>query len=137
LPYDLNNADQVVGTGNYRGGLTFGFLWQNGNLFNLNDLIVQGDIPVFILHARDITDEGRIIGYGIVPGAGSNEAIKLTPLHPRAGDVDCDLDVDVDDLLGVINTWGACDVKQCHADLNEDFIVNLLDLMIVISDWDE
>jgi uncharacterized membrane protein len=136
VPQDLNNNDQVVG---YAGSSPiFAFIWHNNTLYNLNDLIIQGDTSVIIRAAQEITDEGRIFGHGHVPGAGSQEAISLTPLPPREGDVDCDVDVDVDDLLGVINQWGPCEEgASCSADLDVDGVVGYEDLLTVIFDWDK
>jgi hypothetical protein len=134
VPRDLNNIDQVVG---YAGSSPISaFLWQKGTLYNLNDLIVQGEEPIIFRSAQEITDTGIIFGHGHTPGAGSQEAIRLTPIPPRKGDVDCDTDVDVDDLLGVINQWGPCDAGvSCSADLDLDEVVDYKDLLTVIFDW--
>ncbi len=46
--------------------------------------------------------------------------------------------INVDDLLGVINGWGACPApcpRYCHADIDHDCVVNVSDLMIVINAW--
>jgi hypothetical protein len=42
----------------------------------------------------------------------------------------------VDDLLVVINAWGACtDCKSCPADINNDCAVNVDDLLVIINGW--
>jgi hypothetical protein len=59
------------------------------------------------------------------------------PAH--TGDVNGDLRVDIDDLLEVINSWGACPMPclpQCAADLNGDCTVNIDDLLAVINSWE-
>ena len=53
------------------------------------------------------------------------------------GDVNVDGMVNVSDLLGVINEWGACPLQPsgCPADLNDDGFVNVADLLEVINNW--
>jgi len=45
--------------------------------------------------------------------------------------------VDVNDLLAVIVTWGACPAlpANCPADLDHNGIVNVVDLLAVITHW--
>ena len=60
----------------------------------------------------------------------------LTDASPRqAGDVDLDGDVDVNDLLGVITTWGVHQPGTLPSDLNNDGLVNVVDLLEVITNW--
>lgn len=41
------------------------------------------------------------------------------------------------DLIGVISAWGACPAEQpCLGDLNIDGVVNVLNLLLVITNWD-
>ena len=49
------------------------------------------------------------------------------------GDVDADGDVDVDDLLGLIGTWGSCD--GCPADFDGDGDVDIDDLLVVLGQY--
>jgi hypothetical protein len=54
------------------------------------------------------------------------------------GDANGDGLVDVDDLLLVINGWGACPdpkVESCPGDLDESTTVDVDDLLIVINGW--
>jgi len=55
----------------------------------------------------------------------------------EAADLNCDGFVNVQDLLAVIGSWGACPKGQstCAGDLNSDGIVNVADLLLVISNW--
>ena len=53
---------------------------------------------------------------------------------PKAGDVNADGITNVEDLLAVINAWGACPAP-CNADLNGDGSVNVNDLLTVINNW--
>ena len=48
------------------------------------------------------------------------------------GDINGDLDINVEDLLIVIAEWGE---TSGPADINEDGIVNVNDLLIVIASW--
>jgi hypothetical protein len=50
-------------------------------------------------------------------------------------DVDGDGDVDVDDLLAVILTWGECPPGPCPADVDGSGTVDVDDLVIVILSW--
>ncbi len=49
------------------------------------------------------------------------------------GDVTGDGIVDVVDLLAVLSAWGPC--PDCPEDLNGDGVVDVLDLLIVLSNW--
>ena len=52
------------------------------------------------------------------------------------GDFDCNLQVNVDDLLVVINNWGACQSQSdCPGDTNDNLMVDVDDLLQVINDW--
>jgi hypothetical protein len=53
-----------------------------------------------------------------------------------AGDANANGIVNVDDLLAVINAWGACTQGQtCPGDLNGDDVVDVDDLLAVINGW--
>lgn len=52
------------------------------------------------------------------------------------GDTDGNGVVDVDDLLAVINGWGACNKGEaCPGDLTKDGVVDVDDLLTVINNW--
>ena len=42
--------------------------------------------------------------------------------------------VEVDDLLGIINSWGNC-AAPCPADINGNGVVDVDDLLAVLNDW--
>ena len=61
----------------------------------------------------------------------------LGPLCAPA-DINCDGHVNVDDLLAVINGWGACPPPcppYCAGDINHNCVVNVDDLLAVINGW--
>lgn len=59
----------------------------------------------------------------------------LKPVAGHPGDSNCDVRVDVDDLLNVINSWGVC--PGCPADFNQSGTVDIDDLLTVISQWSQ
>ncbi|MCI0362753.1 MAG: hypothetical protein L0Y44_12655 [Phycisphaerales bacterium] len=67
-------------------------------------------------------------------------SLLLAPAAPAGdgkaceGDVDGNGVVDVFDIIGVLQDWGACD-DTCAGDLNGDGIVDIHDLLIVILNF--
>jgi hypothetical protein len=55
------------------------------------------------------------------------------PIVKCPADITGDGVVNVDDLLAVINAWGAC--PGCPADITGDGVVNVDDLLAVINAW--
>ncbi|MDG2423110.1 MAG: hypothetical protein P8M22_03940 [Phycisphaerales bacterium] len=49
------------------------------------------------------------------------------------GDVDADSFIGIDDLLAVINAWGAC--VGCAEDVDGDGVVDISDLLTVLKNW--
>lgn len=87
----INNHGQVVGHAQCvaSGGALAAFLWQDGVMHNLNDLIPSGS-GWDLLKATGIDDLGRIAGVGLAPG-GQLHAFLLTPAvtaqdDPRSGE---------------------------------------------------
>ncbi|MBL9030830.1 MAG: hypothetical protein JNM80_03875 [Phycisphaerae bacterium] len=75
----INNSGAVVGTSNSPGGLT-GFLWIDGVMHNLRDLVAPGLSPLTIISASGIGDGGQISATAIVNG--KRTAVLLNPLGP-------------------------------------------------------
>jgi len=71
--FAINNNDQIVGDSSGPLGAT---LWQDGNIFNLNNLIDDGNWSLLV--ATDINDFGEIVGMGINPN-GIRTTFLLTP----------------------------------------------------------
>ena len=92
--------------------------------------------------AAALLPEGRvlIVGGG-VPFAGqeapSSNVEVFAPLAAGGPDLDCDGDVDVDDLVIVIVRWGPCPgaPDPCAGDADGDGDVDVDDLVAVITNW--
>lgn len=90
--------------------------------------------------ANAINDSRQIVASARQGLNGPIGAVLLTPI-PVIGDVSGDGIVNVQDLLAVINAWGACPAppQSCRADVapdpNGDGVVNVQDLLFVIAHW--
>lgn len=70
----VNDFGQIAGTSNDAAGNPRVFLWQNGRMYDLNEL-VQEDAPLYLLATGDINDRGAITGLGCVMVAGACGAV--------------------------------------------------------------
>lgn len=61
--YGINNLDFVVGTATNAAGESRAFLWKNGHLVNLNDILPMGS-PWTLWSATGINDSNEICGWG-------------------------------------------------------------------------
>ncbi len=129
---DINDARQVVG-GSWITGFHRAFIWQNGVMANLNDLIKS--VPqVTMLVGTAINNAGQIAGYGSVQG--NSAALLLTPINSPLGDLDNDCAVGLADLEILLNSWGPCpDCVNCRADLDGDCRVAVPDLLTLLANW--
>lgn len=131
LAYDLNDRTQVVGSCTRSEQFhDTAFLWQNGAMFNLNDLVTP-EFDVHLYGARAINNEGQIIAIGI-GDTGKTITILLTPINRPPSDLDCDCDTDVEDLEILLSHWGD---HGGEADINHDHIVNVRDLLQLLANW--
>ena len=74
-----------------------------------------------------VSQQGNL--FRIVPDDGTDGCAVI-------GDVNGDGVVDVDDVLLLINAWGACGLGQpCPADLDGDGVVGVNDMLIVLANW--
>jgi probable HAF family extracellular repeat protein len=110
-----------------------GFLWQNGVMTDLNDL-VDPDLLLSMNDGRRINSEGQIIAYGYT--SDGSRTIFLTPLDLPIGDLDDDCRVSVLDFLLLLANWGPCPTGgDCPADFDEDGAVGLSDFWILVDNW--
>lgn len=76
--FGLNNSNHVVGATTLRGGDEQAFLWRNGRLLRLNDLVSR-DSGWELREARGINDGGDIVGWGTL--GGRERAFLLSPVQ--------------------------------------------------------
>jgi probable HAF family extracellular repeat protein len=74
----LNNRGQITGFWFDDMGNPSTFLWQNGKMTDLNDLL-EGDSPWQLLFAQSINDSGEISGQGVING--ELHAFLARPVH--------------------------------------------------------
>ncbi len=138
IAYSVNNDAVVVGqsTNDVLVGKTF--VWRNGVMTALNDLIPPG-LNIDITGIPSINNAGQIAcNAGVLNASGTptgdQVAVRLTPIQPPSGDCDCNGRIDMDDLLGVINQWGPT-IPTTTADFNNDGLVSVDDLVEVLRRW--
>lgn len=83
-----------------------------------------------------------ITGYGDLeysfnlPGAVTDGTV-ISLFVPGPGDVDASGRVDIGDLLALLKAWGPCGTcDPCPADVNFDCDVGVVDLLLVLANWD-
>jgi chitinase len=128
--YDVSDYGQVVGYLYLQSHPYHAFLWQNGAMFDLNDLVTpECDVHLELAHA--INNEGQILAIGM-SDSGRSITILLTPADRPSSDLDCDCDTDANDLLILLAHWGD---PGGEADINGDGIVDVRDLLELLGNW--
>lgn len=130
--WDINDFDQVVGicskisNPNDRAP----FIWQQGIMTDLNDLVSAEDVSVTAADA--INNAGQIAATGGTNFAGA--ALLLSPINLNCpGDLDCDGFVGITDFLGLLAVWGP---NPGHpADLDGDGSVGIVDFLMLLGNW--
>lgn len=130
--YDVNNLGQVVGQSGCSGSCGVAFIWQDGVMRDLNDL-VPASAPWTMYVARAISDSGYIVGRG--RGADASYPFRLEPIL-LAADLNEDGAIGSLDLAELIADWGPCpDCSNCDADFDGDCDVDAADLAVLLGVW--
>lgn len=82
--FDINSSGTIVGYYDLAAGGNQGFVYNNGQLNDLNDLIEE-DPDVLITSAIAVNDRGQIVGNAKVNG--TERAVLLTPIPPVSKEV--------------------------------------------------
>jgi uncharacterized membrane protein len=133
---DINDAREIVGNCEGPGlAADVGFLWRDGEMMKLNDLLPDGMFTRAFGNA--INNTGQIAGSALLPPNSDRVAIRLTPALPLTpGDTNCSASVDVDDLVNVILDWNPPGpVGGNPTDVNRDNRIDIEDLIEVIRRW--
>ena len=78
--YGINNHNEIVGASSPGSGMTVrAFVYSNGVMKDLNDLLVMTNSGWTLTEAIAINDAGQIVGSGVTP-AGQGHAFLLNPL---------------------------------------------------------
>lgn len=91
--------------------------------FNANRPPLGGNITLTTYKVVDMID-----AFSVVPSPSACPPDVAPVAQP-------DSDVNVDDLLAVINSWGPCVPGNCPADITGDGQVNVDDLLAVLNAW--
>ena len=73
----INDFGQIVGTSFDASGSPRVFLWENGQIYDLNTL-VQANAPLYLLYSGDINDRGEITGQACVVVDGACGSVMRT-----------------------------------------------------------
>ena len=130
---DINDAGQIVGQAG--GGLDSAFIWQNGTMTDLNDLI-SDSAGVHVVSGNAINNQGEITGTA-VNEIGHIFAVLLTPIQPP-GDLSGDCSVGIADFLLLLALWGPCPnpcPPSCAGVLDGDCVVGIADFLTLLGNW--
>jgi probable HAF family extracellular repeat protein len=92
--HSINDAGQVVGTATLPNGQSSGFLWEDGALWVLNDLVESLCTPGITCQALDINNRGDIIGHNL-----ADNFLLMRDAPTLAGDINGDGTVDAADYV--------------------------------------
>lgn len=124
--YDINDKGQIVGSAQRADYEFRGFLWENGVLTDLTNLV---DDPVWVIAtANNINEDGWIVGVGrrTDDPSATRRAVLLKPIDPKRGqtcpsDFNGDGATTVADLLAVLAGMGS--------------MYTTADLLLVLQNW--
>ncbi len=132
LARNINDAGQVVGYSQNLAGDTHAFVYGDGQMIDLNEVVDPG-LGWTLVQAIDINARGQIVGYGRITGETGDCGFLLTPALP--GDANLDGTVNLLDLAELGANWHGADKTWFQGDFNDDGVVNLLDLAELGQNW--
>ena len=130
---DINDVDQITGWSisfdeNGIATSSNAVLWQNGQIYDLNDLVATELGGIVLVRALAINNAGQILAVANAIG------VLLTPIGSAPGDIDNNCMVNVGDMNFSLSEWGKA---GSFADINEDGNVNVTDLLALLGSWGE
>jgi probable HAF family extracellular repeat protein len=129
----LSHLLHVVGVSS-TGTEAHGFLWVDGVMHDLNDLVIASSEPYLYVSRAVAIDASDRIAAEVVVGEVPDGTRRIALLEPCTfGDVDCDGVVGFRDLLLVLAAWGPC--PGCPEDADGDGVVGFGDLLLVLAAW--
>lgn len=137
--WDVNDDRVVVGDANTSVPEARAFVWKDGVMHDLNDLVVCSNEPLgTLVSARAINNAGWIAAEA-VSGSPPNQvrrAVLLAPASSVPGDLDGDGHVTQSDLGLLLADYG-CDTGplQCPGDLDCDGVTGQSDLGILLANY--
>ena len=129
----VNDNDVVVGRAHTASGAEHAFVWQDGQMHDLNYL-ANAPAGWTLVSASDVSNNGVIAGSGYRNG--QQRAFALIPV--LLGDADRDGDVDDDDLSRVLANWtgpGGRGGTWETGDFDRDGGVSEDDLSLLLANW--
>lgn len=134
----INSSGVIVGNAALSASDPFDrfgpFVWRDGDMRNLNDLMVDDDSDWVIIDVAGISDNGTIAASARPIGNNHSRAVLLVPVTIVLEDLNGSGGVDVFDLFIMLGAWGDCGTS-CGADVNNDGNVDVFDLFALLSRW--
>jgi probable HAF family extracellular repeat protein len=135
IAYAVNDSKIVVGLSTNQFGVGPAFVWRNGVMTAINDLVGPGQ-NLSNYWIKSINNAGQIAGSARkTDGSNDQVAVRLTPIQPPPGDCDCNGDVGVADIISTITQWGPA-IPTTTADFDNNGVVDIWDILIVVTIWD-
>ena len=129
----VDDAGHVVGYCHETSQPDTAFIWQDGVITNVNDLI-SAELGLHVAIASEISSAGQITG--TATGVTGTTAVLLTPVGASPADVNIDGVVNVLDLIELLLCFWQPATPPCDApDTNQDGVVNVLDLINLLLDF--
>ena len=129
---DVNDATEIVGRA-FSPGVT-AFIWRNGLMQDINDLVLDPGGLSFFHSPVSINNLGEI-SCNASDGKGDDVGVVLVPAALAFADLTCDGLVGLDDFVALLNAWGPCKPGPCMADLDDDGSVGVVDFLLLLAHW--